>query len=150
MINNGLLDCETVPLDEQTTDIFMNVIFMERANDYEHILSKFEQDPGYAIIKSRLEHAGGSATPPLILFLSHVSKGVPGHMVTWAYTLACIQHKNKLKSVTIEDWAYEFPKGIPVPQAYDKVWDSQKVERTKNTLSSDNGYDDYNNWPAIK
>lgn len=153
MINDGLLGCECQEeLNEEQAMFLISLLRSENDKDASksELTKTMSADPGSKIIRSRLEAAGGKATDELIIWLSYISKGVPGTMVMWAYTTACIQQKVEQESVTLNDWTTWFPEGLPSNGERARVWDSQKVKREPGTMMSDNAYDNLDYWPRLR
>jgi hypothetical protein len=77
-------------------------------------------------------------TKGLAVLVVIMSNGNPGNLVMWAYTF----HKmNKGQVLTINDFANEFPMGVPSEEGFSAVWDSQK-----NSVNGGNLIDDVKNW----
>lgn len=147
MINRGLLGCELVTMTEEIANVLITLVVMEEQGINSDVEEKLRLDPGFNIIKSRLDATGFKASPCLIALLSFISNGIPGRLVMWSYTLACMQSE-KNKTITLSLWVEEFDAGIPSDAAYNSVWDSQKIERTS-TFSPDNAYDVADHWPKM-
>ena len=147
MINRGLIGCELSTLSNNEAVVLFTLTVMEEQGIKDHVKERFNLDPGYNIIRSRLEALGFSASPCLIAFLSFISNGIPGRMVMWSYTLACLNSELN-KTVTMSEWLGYFCDGIPTDAAYNSVWESQKIKR-KTDSSPDNAYDVAEYWPKL-
>lgn len=74
----------------------------------------------------------------LALMIVIMANGNPGNLVMWAYTM----HKmNKGTLININDFAENFPLGVPSEEGFCEVWDSQK-----DPVNGGNLIDDAANW----
>lgn len=143
----GLLGCETRLMDEDEMNFLMALSLLDSKGAEETPESKglLESDPGYTIIKSRLEHQGGSASDEAIIICSDMARGIPGRMVMWAYTLFRIQ-KITGNPVTLQKLCFHMPDGVPTEEAYRKAWEGQKCKTLG--LEGDNALDNQD-WNTL-
>jgi len=127
----SLLTAKTVPMDEETTELFLKCVLAEKALQKENKLRRFgykeAEDVGLIgeILYSRLHEADGPLISfPLGLFIVHLANGNPAKAVLWAYTLFKM-NKGKIM-LTFTDLSEFFPIGFPSESEFERVWDSQK------------------------
>lgn len=90
------------------------------------IANQFDM-PG-KILLSRLDLGGVKITGALALWCIYLSKGSPSEIVLWAWTLREMFIAQKHRMVTVSDWTYAFPMGVPTQEEISRVWDAQKEE----------------------
>lgn len=122
----GLLDRDLEPMDKDTSKFLVTLILLSEDEGMpREMMNEIQLDPGYRIIKGRLEAEGGEATASALAFLSGLCDGIPGRMVMWAYTLYRI-HRKTGETVSLKDVCDFFPEGFPTESEHQKAWDEQK------------------------
>lgn len=148
MIWRGLLNCNTRPLTPAEANMFVrfNVSNVGVNAPFPAEMEEgLEQVFLYQVLKKRIDHIEVATenkpdiAPIVILWCSYLSDR-PGIAVMWAYTLYLIWLKYQ-KRITLLEWVFEFPNGVPLELEYGYLWDSQKADM------KDNFVDHMSQWP---
>jgi len=113
--------------------VMLVLIRMPEASKLE-LEEKLENTQNFAILTDRLSEHSVPVDFAARAFLSSLDGCFPGYMVVLAWTLAKI-HSVMKQPITLEYLCHnEFAGGVPRSdeEAFDPVWDSQKVDRGMN------------------
>ena len=81
-------------------------------------------------------------TPSLCAYIGECVIKSPGMSTMMANYLQWFCFKNKIKKLTLEDFAKKvFPFGVPKDEVWDEMWSLQKVKTENCMIDSDNGLD---------
>jgi hypothetical protein len=115
-------DCES--MSEDVSKTYAQAIMLDIQSPAEFV----EEDAdrlGFSgkVLIDRLKWGDVRISRGLAAIIVTISKGVPGELVMWAFTL------NKMYNgltLTASDIAVYFPIGFPIEEAREKIWDAQK------------------------
>lgn len=110
-------------MSEATSRTFMVCSLNEQA--FESLPGK-DEPPSIRVLNQRLDWARVEATTAVKYFVSELSKGIPGRLVMWAWSLRKLYIDNGCKKIDMSALTYACPNGFPVDQIYTDVWDAQK------------------------
>jgi hypothetical protein len=115
------------PMDEETSKLFIKCTLIELQQQEEFTKQIAYEELGICgkIFWDRLNLYGGKVSLPTAIIAITLSKGLPGNLVMWAFTLARL-YKAAEKMVTISDLAEVFPAGFPTEDGELEIWDAQK------------------------
>lgn len=132
----SLLSAKTERMDEQTANYFLQFTMLDMNVPKElNKESSGELGPAGQLFYQRLRIFSPNTviSESLAAFLLLISKGNPGKMVMWVYTLHAMAKVTE-RVLTIKDFAQRFPMGVPTPSEYSRLWDLQKGEHGENRL----------------
>jgi hypothetical protein len=78
------------------------------------------------IFQQRLQSAGLDISCDLFVLIVLLADGVPGHLVSWTWTLANMAHRIGTNKLTMHHWIADYGTGVPDDDEYSRVWDAQK------------------------
>lgn len=134
---------EALPLREMTREegkIYLELMIAENSGRVPALSEKEARECGpfgmMTFQRLRLHGLHEAVTMPMFIWLMELSKGVPGNITVWCWTLHQIRKDYKLIApITLEDFGLRFfPRGIPTDAAYDQLWVAQKTENGQNRL----------------
>lgn len=123
--HRGLLGCLTQPLSEEETKLFLRLTIWER--DKAEIPPTLHTDTGWRMVSGYDKAMGLKANPYLLIWITVLCRS-PGQVAMWMHTLAVLKAEKKLTTVTLEDWTWAFPDGIPTEAEHRRVWDLHKAQ----------------------
>ena len=131
-------DCES--MSEDVSKTYAQAIMLDIQSPAEFV----EEDAdrlGFSgkVLIDRLKWGDIKISRGLAAIITMLSKGVPGEIVMWAFTL-CKMYKGS--TLTASDLASYFPIGFPIEEAREKIWDAQKDVNAP----LGNAVDDKENW----
>ena len=85
-----------------------------------------KSSPGIQLLHQRLEWANVKITKPLAGICLLLSRGIPGNIVMWAWTLKVMSDDKNGQILRVDDLVTAFPNGFPTEKGEIDVWDSQK------------------------
>ena len=145
----SLLDTKTRrPLIKDESQVFAYLLFAQNPDLKEPLnralVAKYGDAPGSRIMLGRLTTHADDVLPEarLAFLIDLVSGGNPGNLMMWAWTLYCMSKRSGRKLVTLDDFAWTFPSGVPDSSAYSEVWAEQKTCGGGNAL-------DHNLWNTL-
>ena len=126
MTIKSLIGSASRPMTEDESMVFLNAMMSDAMNVV--FDEAFAEELGFSgkVLERRLTVCStAKITRGLALLLVVMSKGNPGNLVMWAYTMHCIA-KGKDQILTISDFAEFFPIGVPSEEGLSATWDAQK------------------------
>lgn len=125
------------PLSEESSQILISLLLMERSADPEApetAGSIIEADQMCRLVVKRAEHHGLKLTPFAAMLIAHLSEGVPGRAVQLLHALAA--NSTPDQEVSVHDFCMIFPMGIPSDDGFSAAWDAQKDTSGLNLLDN--------------
>lgn len=123
------------PFSREEADIFVQYT-IEELNQREILTEEIAHKSGSVMSNLQKKLEWGSPqikiTTQLALFLCSISSN-SNETAMWAYTLNRMYACNPKDVITLEDWTYAFPFGIPTEQEKSELWEAQKSHDKKET-----------------
>src|SRR5262245_56794777 len=123
----SLLDTKKIePMSREMTELFLKATMLDMQKP-EPFTEKVAAEMGWLgkILYSRLQAYGGECTVAVAVIVGMLSKGSPGNVVMYAFTLARISKLTE-KIVDTKELSLRFPWGFPTEEGLLEIWDAQK------------------------
>lgn len=130
----NLVDAAVRPMTEDESTIMLNSMLSPRGMmPFDDTASKELGFSGQVLFKRLESYSSTKLTLGLAVMIVIMSKGNPGQLVMWAYTMHCIDpHEDR--PLTINDFAEKFPHGVPSDIGFAQIWDDQKGDKNENLI----------------